>query len=228
MKAIFLTLALSTSFLLTAETYTNDSMQKGDQNLNQGNFRDQTKTGTEMIKNSTSTDEYINKQVRNILSGSFFSRGYENVSFDIVNGYVNLRGTVAKAEDKAKIEKALEAIPGIKGVNSQITVQETASDLRSSDTKKSDFLSSKDSQKYQGNDAAATDSDRLLNQKIRDKLNGGWFSKNFNNSINLKTSNGIVTVTGVLDNSDDISRVLIEIRKIDGVKSVNNQVTSTR
>ena len=73
-------------------------------------------------------------------------------------------------------------------------------------------------------DSAATEEDRLLNAKIRDKLSGGFFSKGYETVI-LRTSNGIVVISGTVDTQDDVQAVHDHVKKVEGVRSVNNQVT---
>lgn len=87
---------------------------------------------------------------------------------------------------------------------------------RSYDSSKNDTSNKYPQDKY------ATDSDRLLNSKIRDKISG-WFSDKYKN-ITLNTSNGIVTITGYVESQDDLKKLVDEVQKVNGVKSVNNQV----
>lgn len=74
-------------------------------------------------------------------------------------------------------------------------------------------------------DFAATATDQELNAKIRHKLKGGWFSKGYNGSIALKTTNGSVVIQGTVDKADDIQKITDEIKKVDGVMGINNQLS---
>lgn len=71
-------------------------------------------------------------------------------------------------------------------------------------------------------DRAASDNDRQINDKIRDKITG-WFTNHYKN-IALITSNGIVTINGYVNNNDDLGTLVVDIKKVDGVKAVNNNV----
>jgi hyperosmotically inducible protein len=71
-------------------------------------------------------------------------------------------------------------------------------------------------------DRAASDADRILNAKIRDKISG-WFTDSYKN-ITLNTSNGVVTINGFVSSNDDLTKLLKEVRKVDGVRNVNNNV----
>jgi hypothetical protein len=72
----------------------------------------------------TVADKDIFAQLQKKLGPGWFSKGYENVSFDVRNGNVLLRGSVDKMEDKDKVEKIVRGIDGVKSVTDQITVSE--------------------------------------------------------------------------------------------------------
>ena len=166
-------------------------------------------------------DQEIAKKIQDAIGPGVFSNGYNNVKFSINGGYIILKGTVDTIEDKNKVEENVRKIDGVKQVDNQIRVsgkatayvQLTADNLSKLKEYETKFP----------NDKAQTDGDRIINSRIEEKLNGGWFSKGYPN-IALNTSNGNVTVTGYVDSSDDVQKVEEEIKKIDGVRSVNNQV----
>lgn len=72
-------------------------------------------------------------------------------------------------------------------------------------------------------DSAATAEDRDLNAKIRERIKGGWFSKEYDTLI-LRTSNGIVVISGTVDTDEDAQKVHDQVKKVEGVRSVNNQI----
>lgn len=73
-------------------------------------------------------------------------------------------------------------------------------------------------------DSASTEQDRQINARIRDKL------KNMNikgyETIILRTQNGIVMISGSIDKMEDLMRIRDQVKGVEGVKSVNNQLTS--
>jgi osmotically-inducible protein OsmY len=73
-------------------------------------------------------------------------------------------------------------------------------------------------------DAAATEQDKQINAKIRDKLSNLGI-KGFETII-LRTQNGIVLISGSVDKVDDITKIKDQVKDVDGVKSVNNQLTA--
>ncbi len=80
------------------------------------------------------------------------------------------------------------------------------------------------SEKKYPQDFASNPQDRQLNAKIRDKLNNGWFSKGYQTLV-IRTTNGVVVISGTVDKFEDIQKINDQIRDIDGVRSVNNQLT---
>lgn len=95
------------------------------------------------------------------------------------------------------------------------------------DTKKNSQASS-DMQKQNAEnkfpmDTASTAQDRQINTKIRDTLNGGWFSKG-NPSLVLRTNNGVVTISGNVEKAEDAQKIIDQIKEVDGVRSVNSHL----
>ncbi|MBA3239340.1 MAG: BON domain-containing protein [Parachlamydiaceae bacterium] len=78
-------------------------------------------------------------------------------------------------------------------------------------------------QKY-SQDTASNTQDRELNAKIRNQLSDGWFSTSYETVV-LKTNNGVVTLSGTVDKMEDGQKLVGDIKAIEGVKSVNNQLT---
>lgn len=164
----------------------------------------------------TVSNQEINKKIEDTLSGGWFSKGFQNVSFDVNNGNVNLRGSVDSLENKNKIEDSVRKIDGVRQVNNQITIaKEDANSYSDSD--------SQNYQKKYSQDFASTSQDRELNAKIRDKLSG-WFSKGYDKLV-IRTTNGVVVISGTVDKPEDVQKINDQIKNIEGVRTVNNQLT---
>ena len=73
-------------------------------------------------------------------------------------------------------------------------------------------------------DYAETNADRIINKKIREKLGGGWISSGYD-TIGLKTTQGNVTITGTVETTSEVQKITDEVRKVDGVKNITNNVT---
>lgn len=170
-----------------------------------------------------SSDEEIAKSVSNIVNPGWFSSGYQSVSFNVSNGVVTLKGAVESKDAKDTIEQKVKKIDGVKRIDNQITIASKASN---SDDYSNDQL--KDSEKKYPQDYAATNQDRQINTQIRSKLSGNWLSKNFDN-LAIRVNNGVVTITGTVDNRNDLKTLndrIKDLKSIEGVKSVDNQATS--
>lgn len=168
------------------------------------------------------SDAEILQKAHDVLSAGWMSSGYPNVSYDVNNGNITLRGTVESMNDKAKIEDKIRKLDGVRQVNNQITVtgKNTAYNDDSTATKM------RSAEKKYPQDTAATDADRALNAKIRDKLSG-WFTNDYEQVV-IKTNNGVVTISGFVEKYDDIQKVNDKLKDVSGVKSVNNQLSAKK
>jgi osmotically-inducible protein OsmY len=68
------------------------------------------------------SDQDVTKKIQDTLGSGWFSKGYQNVSYDVNDGTVTLRGTVDTLDDKNKVEEEVKKIDGVKQVNNQIRV----------------------------------------------------------------------------------------------------------
>lgn len=174
---------------------------------------------------TSSSDTKISKEIQDNLKSGWFSRGYEDVTAEVVNGTVTLRGTVDTQDEKQKIEDKVRKVNGVVNVINQINVGRKST--YNSQSNRNYVADNTASDTKYSQDTAATDADRNINKKIREKLGDGWFTKGYKN-IQLNTSNGNVTVTGFVNKDSDVQYITDEIKKIDGVKAVNNQITVNR
>ncbi len=155
------------------------------------------------------SDQELAKQIHDKLNSGWFTKGFEQVNFQVHNGNVVLNGIVKNSDDKDKLEKEIRNIDGVRSLNSQIRVQE---------------LTSKDNeQKKMSQDRAASSADDQLNKKIRDNISGGWLWDSYK-EISLNTNNGVVTLEGTVDSPSDQQKLLNEIQKVDGVRMVRSNL----
>lgn len=162
------------------------------------------------------SDQEVNREIRKALGSGWFSKGFDGVSFHVQNGNVNLRGTVDSIESKEKIEEKVKSIKGIATVTNNITVAKEGGKIASdSDLERSENTYPQD--------FAATYADRQLNARIRDKVKAGALSKGYETLV-LKTANGIVIITGNVKKPEEAQKITQELKGIDGVKAVNNQL----
>lgn len=149
---------------------------------------------------ANTSDAEIAKKVREKLSAGWFTKGYDQVDVQVNNGNVTLSGSIPSWDDKEKVEKDIRSIDGVKGLSLRLNVQDTES---------------KDNQK--------NTSDQEIAKNIRDKISSGWFAKGFD-QVNVQVNNGNVTLQGFVKTQDDKEKVEKEVRNVQGVKNVNNQI----
>jgi osmotically-inducible protein OsmY len=155
------------------------------------------------------SDQELTKKIQDKISSGWFSKGNEQVNVQVNNGVATLQGLVEAQSDKERIEKEVRNIEGVKSVNSQLTVQEP-------DTKANISREFKQ-------DTYATSEDDQLNKKIRDTTSRGWLWNSYQGVI-LNTTNGDVTLEGTVESNKDQQKLMKEIQKIDGVKTVKSNL----
>lgn len=153
-----------------------------------------------------SSDQALQKNIKDKLSSGWFSEGYERVEVNVNNGSVTLNGTVGTTEDKNKIEKEVRNIEGVKSLTSNLIVKEKQA--------------GKDEAAHYPQDTAASPADQQLNLKIRDEITG-WFWDSYK-GLSLNTVNGVVEIRGEVESLKAQQDVMNAIQKIEGVKSVKS------
>lgn len=69
-------------------------------------------------------DRDLEKKIRDDLRGGWFTKGYEQVSVNVQNGIVTLRGFVISFEDKEALESKIRNYDGVRQVNSRLSVKQ--------------------------------------------------------------------------------------------------------
>jgi len=228
-----ITLTLSSAVLISAAPgdQTNNEYENS-QKIQDPNFRQTPRT---------IMDDEIAKNIHSILEGNWLTHGYPDVTFDVHNGTVNLRGVVDTREEKVKIENAVKSQEGVKGVHSEISVglnvspakkplalnsrndSMTTSPYSTTPSSSSSSTASSTATNTTTKDSAITDKDRAINTKIRERLSK-WSPKGYE-TIVIATSNGVVTITGNVDRVEDIQKISHDAKYTEGVKSVTNQIS---
>ncbi len=192
------------------------SQYNKDENYDYQKPADQNKSVLSDEDKKLSPDQRLNKKVHDTLTGGWFSKGFQDVSYDVNGGHVTLRGTVDSQENKDQVDNSIKKIDGVTGVTNEITVVKAGSKGYTDEQ----LLNSE--KKYPRDTATGTD-DRQLNARIRDKLSLGWFSKN-SETVVIRTANGTVIITGTVEKPEDVQKVTDQVKAIEGVNNVNNQL----
>lgn len=187
----------------TDTTMSKDARDLGVKVEQTGNYNDDSNDDDDV------SDSTIMGDVKDVIGPGVISSGYENVKATVNDGNVVLTGSVKTQGDKEKIEKKIRDIDGVDRVDSQITVQEMSTKANATN----DF----------SKDIAANSADKQLNEKIRDKVSRGWLWDSYKD-VTLNTNDGVVTLEGQVGKTSDQEKLVNEIQKIEGVKSVNSRL----
>ncbi len=161
-----------------------------------------------IIHASEVSDQELSSKIHDKIGSGYFSKGYDQVTVQVKDGVVTLQGQVQNIDDKNKLDKEVRNMNGVKELNSEVTVVEKGKDNRSHEFAQDTYLTSADEQ---------------LNNKIRDKVSRGWLWNSYKN-VKLKTSNGVVTLEGNVNDLSDQQKIMTEIQKVEGVKQVKSDL----
>jgi hyperosmotically inducible protein len=146
-------------------------------------------------------DTWITAKTKLALIADGRTSGFET-DVDSREGVVTLSGKVDTAEAKTAADDVAKKIEGVKSVNNQLQVVPEAKrkDVNAVDDKIEDAIEK------------ALDADASLKDL----------------SLAAESNNGVVTVTGTVDNQDQLVKAAQALRKIPGVKSVVTTPVSVR
>ena len=187
-------------------------------------------TGPRGVTGAMVSDAELTKLVQDAIGPGYFSKGYERVTVRANGGTIILQGFVEKQEDKQSLENTVRKIDGVRDINNQVIIQ-TAADVSAYGT---DMYGSRGSTGATGltgaiddrefpQDKAATAEDSLINKRIRDQVSRGWLWDSYK-EVTLDTKDGVVTLKGNVNREVDLQKLITEIQKINGVRSVQTNV----
>jgi hyperosmotically inducible protein len=128
-----------------------------------------------------------------------------SIHVDTLNGMVTLYGTVGSQEEKARAEREVRELEGVRGVRNQLKVSgETKSTVRTEDRAE-----------RRSDDDIRRQAERTL--KSDHSLAGS--------SVTVRSvDNGVVTLAGRAESDSDQYRALRDISGLPGVKRVSNEI----
>lgn len=202
-------LGLGLAVNVNADNYTNQNPNRYQKHHHWYSAENEMNTVTTETKTTTTTmtDQELAKKIQDKISSGWFSKRNGDVVAKVLNGNVTLTGQVKTEEYKAKIEEEVKGISGVVSINNQITVAEKNGMDKNQSSK----------------DRSSTSADAELNKKIRDKMSTSPFGNSYKD-VSLNTTNGVVTLEGTIDTLSNQQKLLNEIQKISGVKSVKSSL----
>jgi osmotically-inducible protein OsmY len=174
--------------------------------------------------NAPASDQEVQKQVNDVLRGSLLGKGFKNVNAQVMNGNVNLTGFVETEDAHRDLLDKINDIDGVKNINDRVMVKSGISSYRSQAAQR--YLAQAQAPSMRAQAAQPTEADRALNKKVRDALQGGFFSKGYEN-IQSDVRDGVVALRGTVANDSDRNTIRDRVQKIDGVRRVDLQITVT-
>lgn len=173
--------------------------------LRDGNYADQYARDDEQV--TSQEDRDLMNRIRLKLEGDGSVKMYRNLDIKVSQGIVTLRGSVDRDIDRKDLKSRIENIDGVKRVNDKLE----ANDQKANDS-------------YSANSRTSATSDREVSQRIQDALKSGNFSKGYD-KVTADVNNGRVTLRGTVNSDIDRQKAQDMVQRIDGVESVDNQVT---
>jgi osmotically-inducible protein OsmY len=206
----------NTSTYYDRDKYGSNYSQADDRGLNNSStYYDRDRNSSSFSQTEVVSDSDLTKTIRDNIGSGWFTKGYESVNVQVLNGAVTLTGTVDSQSDKEKLDKEVRDTKGVRSVNSQVTVldRDRDSSYRDGDTSKDKF----------SQDKGTTPADQQLNKKIRDNVSKGYVWDSYE-AVILNTSNGAVVLEGSIKNLDQQQKLIDEIQKVEGVKTVKSNL----
>lgn len=160
---------------------------------------------------SSSTDDQLNKKIRDKVSRGWLWDSYKSVTLNTSNGVVTLEGNVGSLSDQQKLMTEIQKVEGVKQVKSNLRINDAPQQ------NKKDF----------NQDTFKTPEDNKLNQQIRDTVSRGWIWDSYKD-VTLNTSNGDVTLEGQIGTIKDQEKLMRDIQKVPGVKTVKSNLKIER
>lgn len=125
--------------------------------------------------------------------------GYKDISVKTDNGIITLKGNVADSKEKAEAVRRAREVRGVMGVQDELTYKDASSESLG------EYL----------DDASVTAAvkGKFLGEKGLDSLD-----------ISVKTTEGVVTLTGKVENSAQIGLAEQVAKEVKGVRKINNML----
>lgn len=172
----------------------------------------------------TEEDRILGRRIRDQLRNSDLAKHLNAIVIRINNGNVTLIGLVDTEDDRTNIEENVGTLPGVRTLTNQIKVRESQGSYLNS--QRPNISVAETNTKMEGKvDSFQTDEDRALGAKIREFLRSGELSKRHDTLITIRINNGNVTLRGTIVTPEDKAKIESIIKKLQGVRSLDDQAT---
>lgn len=165
-------------------------------------------------------DQEISRNIHDILTSGQFSRGFQNISFEVQNGNVLLKGYANTPENRNRIEAAISGVNGVHQVDNRIFLDRG---YPSSPTPNNPNTPAKAMGTTGVTAAKGPVTDQALNSAVQEQLNSAWLSDSAKD-VKASVSFGVVTLEGTVNSPEDKEKVEESLKKIQGVRLVKNRI----
>ena len=179
-------------------------------------------------------DHELIGKIKYVLGNSGNEKSYLNVDIHVLNGTILLTGYVENEEIQREIHNKIKRIDGVLNIEDQIAIKKSVLNSKnkvgfvpSSSQKRiaqAEDLSRQAQQLSSNTDTAKMNNDMELAEKVQDVIKKQGFIKGGNN-ITFSVSNRVVSLNGIIDSESEKQRVGDRVKSIDGVRSVQNNIT---
>lgn len=156
----------------------------------------------------STTDAQLKKKIIDSLKNSVLVSGIGQMQVDVSGGSVNLSGFVQTTDIKNRIEAYVRNIEGVKIVNNKLEVVR----INGSKPEQSSSISGELDKEQ-----------RLIDLELHAKINE-IIQHGENKNVFFDVKDGEVILTGSVDKSEDLQNLDSIIRKLPGVRSLDNRV----
>ena len=169
-------------------------------------------------------DSLVQHKIEEGLKSNYLRKNYENVIVRVYSGNVTLSGSVETEQDRQEVESRVRAIKGVKNINDQIRVAPSENKVSLNENKRRSniAIAEVDGSKVETS-KTTTVADHDLKKQVDDALKSNYVKKNYDTVI-VTVTNGVVTVSGLIEEEKDRQEIRDRIQKIDGVSNINDRL----
>lgn len=186
--------------------------------LNSGNAQGYfSRNPNENPANKNTSDGILQQKVNDAIKNNYLKKNYKTVNARVYNGNVTLNGTVETEEDRQEVENRIRSL-GVNNINDQLQV----SSAYSGPSESKDISDREDETSPQ----TANVSDEDLQKQAEDTLKNNYVKKNYD-TILVTVSNGVITITGIVDSDKDREEIRQRLQKLRGIRNIDDRVQVT-